>query len=91
MLSLSKQQVLISIIEDIVMNVEELSKEPQHIRYVHYVKNEIYPAGVYRIHANSFMSKYLKVDDEYTDFVNDYCDTVEFDRFGWLTIRNIAE
>jgi len=91
MLSLSKQQVLISIIEDIVMNVEELSKEPQNIRYVHYVKNENYPAGVYRIHTSSFMPKYLKVDDTYSDFINEHFDNVVFDRYGWLTISNIEE
>lgn len=91
MLSLSKQQVLISIVEDILIKVEELSKELKSIRYVYYVKNEIYPAGVYRIHADSFMPKYLKFDDAYSDFINEYFDNVVFDRYGWLTISNVGE
>lgn len=84
----TKQQVVITIIEDIMPQVEALALMPEIRRFVHYVKNQLFPKGVYRVHARDFVPKYLELSSEDYEAVSQHFDNVHFDSSSlWLTIH----
>lgn len=79
-------------IKYLVESAETLSKKPRHMAEVHYVKNEHFPTGVYRVHSSRFAA--VSLYDLFTDEAIQTAivelgvgDFVEFCKSSlWLTI-----
>lgn len=82
------QLAIFNIVKNLIDNAEFLSQKPTHIRYLHFVQNDLYPNGVYRIHKQHFWPVYLELKDTEIKEINDeFCGRIIlFDEGLWLTI-----
>jgi len=86
--------ILSELLEFLISNASELA-DPSKSRWrsVHYIKNEKFVLGVYRIHIDDFLPSFMKnmrmVSDELYILIEEkYSELVHFDiQTGWLTIQ----